>query len=411
MLIIAFGIPLYHYVLPNFVILFGVFLVIDGNLWKQLKANLKSKFRRNMFVLQIVFFAIFIIGFFVSNDKDEALKHIGSKALLLVFPFLFLITGSIFLKNKLFFLKMFVAGNILASVTCYVLALYHSLHIIDGVLVFNSALEGARDYFNYIYFSVFQHPGYFSMYLVFSIAILFYFNEKNIIFNSGKRKIFFYFILAFFVITVVLLMSRAGILSLSILFVWQILQKFYKYKSKLLKVSISIAFIISLVFVSQTNRVKNTFTQIGEIYSSNIEHKIKPPTRLILWETSIQLIKHEVLFGYGTGDYKNIFVRNYSENEFAEKNHIGNNVHNQFLEILLSSGVFAVIILLIIFIYPAVYSLSRRNYLFFSLLLIISFNFLFESMLNTLAGILFLSFFLNYFIFVFNDEVETIDNE
>lgn len=407
-LLISFDIPLYRWILPYFALFWGVFSLARRDIFELIKKSLKSSFKRNIILLQILFFMFFIVGYFLSYDKHTAFDVIGRKAALIFFPFLFLITGSFLSKSRILILKFFVLGNFVASVFCYIVAFYHSINIINGEITFNPVLQQTNNYFNYVFFSVFQHPGYFSMYIVFSLAILLYFKEKKIIFNSRNTNVLFYFLLLFFVLTIALLLSRVGIFSLIVFFFWGVLERMYKYKSRILKISVSIIFGILLFFIAHTKRISNTLVQFGQIYNKH-SVKIKPPTRLILWETSLELIKENVLLGYGTGDYLKIFVEKYAANKNSERNHIGNNVHNQFLEIFVSSGILSVIVLLSIFIYSAVYSFMRRNYLFFSLILIVFFNFLFETMLNTLAGVFFFSFFLNYFVFVFN--VEKIDNK
>jgi len=76
------------------------------------------------------------------------------------------------------------------------------------------------------------------------------------------------------------------------------------------------------------------------------------------------------------------------------------NVHNQFLETFVGQGILGDIILLLLLIYPFIQSLKKQNYLFALFLLLIGINFLFESMLNRQAGVLFFAFFYSYFIFV-----------
>ena len=51
-------------------------------------------------------------------------------------------------------------------------------------------------------------------------------------------------------------------------------------------------------------------------------------------------------------------------------------------------------------IYGFVIAYKKRQYLLFFLLLILSINFLFESMLNRMAGVLFMMFFYSLFVFM-----------
>lgn len=74
------------------------------------------------------------------------------------------------------------------------------------------------------------------------------------------------------------------------------------------------------------------------------------------------------------------------------------NAHNQFSDTIIAVGVIGLILLLSFFIYPIFLWIKNKNFdiVFFSLLLIIAFNSLFESVLERQMGIMFFVFF--YFL-------------
>ena len=74
------------------------------------------------------------------------------------------------------------------------------------------------------------------------------------------------------------------------------------------------------------------------------------------------------------------------------------NAHNQFSDTIIAVGVMGLILLITFFIYPIFLWIKNKNFdiVFFSLLLIVAFNSLFESVLERQMGIMFFVFF--YFL-------------
>src|SRR5690606_1441276 len=110
-------------------------------------------------------------------------------------------------------------GSVVASLACLVIAFINSVKFDGTILSFNtSALPGSYSeysflylfqrgwsYFSYGFLSVFNHPTYFSIYLVFSLCILLVFQEHFIRLLRDKNKIIFYATVGLIVLTVILL--------------------------------------------------------------------------------------------------------------------------------------------------------------------------------------------------------------
>lgn len=69
------------------------------------------------------------------------------------------------------------------------------------------------------------------------------------------------------------------------------------------------------------------------------------------------------------------------------------NCHNQFLQFLLAFGLIGLLIFLVVLFLPMAYAFSVKNYLYIFLILMLCFNFFFESILETKAGVEFYAFF------------------
>jgi O-antigen ligase len=120
--------------------------------------------------------------------------------------------------------------------------------------------------------------------------------------------------------------------------------------------------------------------------------------RYFAWKASSELVRESVWLGYGTGDVEDVLIQKYKE-----KNYIGLlkknlNAHNQYLQTGLSVGIPGVLVLVIYFVVSFVWAFRHRNTAFFIYLIITFMAFLFESYLETRAGVFYLAFFSSFFL-------------
>ncbi len=403
-LLISFWIPQYKFVLSLFIVLWLIISVFQFNISKRFITNYKNE-KKITFILQVVFFLLLFLGYFISNNKTEASGVIVKKLSFIVFPVLFVLSGKQFSERKHIFLSLFVLGNIVAALISFFYALYNSINFESNKLLFDSVKDESNNFFTYTTFSVFHHPAYFSMYIVFSIAILFYLKKKSIIFNSHKKNILFWLIIIFFALTIFFLSSRAGMLSLLLLLSWKMYNYLKKHNKTFIKIASIVLFLVSLLFLSQNARVIRTYNEVTNVISQGKNYK-HYPSRLFLWESAIEVISENFWLGTGTGDTKEMLSEKTKKYKHRDKDITKLNAHNQFLEIFMSSGIIGFLIFISILIICLLKAIKSNNELFILFLTIIIFNFLFESMLNTIAGIVFFVYFLNYFMFVFiNDKI------
>ena len=407
-LIIAFWLPSYRWILSDFIAAWVLFSLLEFNFKNRFKLNLSNPFSNTLFVLQLILFLLISVEIVYSDEKTSVLKNILQKLSLFLFPILYALSGKQFKNKKYLFLKLFVLSNIIISLICLASATYHAVSFDEnGSLIYKHAIYG-YSFYRQSFLSVFHHRSYFSLYLVFSTAIMFYLKEKHEMFNSVMKKILFWLVIVFFILMIYLLESRAGTISLVILSAWLIFQRIF-FSDRLFNKIIAIISVIALIGLLISNkRIKYTINQI-----ENSENKTETivgknaPERLILWKSAIQIISDNFWTGIGNEHFHQKFNNIYKKNTGKSEKFVLNvnyNVHNQFLEEFVLYGIFGFLLLISLFIYPIIISFKRKNYLFLSFLLITGFNFLFESMLNTIAGIVFFAFFFNYFIFVFNEE-------
>ncbi|MEA3452719.1 MAG: hypothetical protein U9Q83_12570, partial [Bacteroidota bacterium] len=87
-------------------------------------------------------------------------------------------------------------------------------------------------------------------------------------------------------------------------------------------------------------------------------------------------------------------------NKFTPKEGQEYNSHNQYLQTFVESGFIGFLLLILIFGGGFIIAYRRKQMLFSMFLFIVLLNFFFDSMLNGFAGIVFIFYFLNFFIFI-----------
>jgi hypothetical protein len=231
-------------------------------------------------------------------------------------------------------------------------------------------------------FSIFMHRSYFACYLVIGIILLFE-NIRLTISNSTIALI------VFFSLGVIQTESKAGILCLFLVFVFQ----FYSFlKSKHKKFNWILTFSIFLFssILLTNNPIKSRFetmwVSVGNIQTKNNISVESNAARIIMWSTSIDVWKDNLFLGTGTGDYDDELTNlniNYN-NQGVAKERL--NSHNQFLNTGVQLGFLGFFVLLMIFVSSIFF--GAKSLWFYLILLVFSINFMVESFLETQAGII-----------------------
>jgi len=121
--------------------------------------------------------------------------------------------------------------------------------------------------------------------------------------------------------------------------------------------------------------------------------------RILIWKTSFEIIRENFLFGVGTGDIKDELMRKYNEKKMTTAYNLKLNAHNQYLQSFIATGFLGFIIFLSSLILPAIIAIRQKNIIYLMFIFLVAFNFLFESMLEVQAGVVFYAFF-NSLLFI-----------
>jgi O-antigen ligase len=261
----------------------------------------------------------------------------------------------------------------------------------DGSVIFNPhPLD--YDYENFFYssrFSAFIHPSYLAMYVVLSLLISFEAlsdNSQSLI----KKCVWLFLILTFFIV-LYLLSSRAGILAVIIVCPVYFVFKFYKRLSGWI-IILSAAIILLIFFsIAKTNfRINYALEMISK---DNLKSSVLKDERYNIWRSAFGVIKKNFILGVGTGDASNELKKEFIKRGYVEGYYDNMNSHNQYIEILLESGIIGLIIFLSFQIYMTYIAISDRNLLYGLFIIMMVVFFSFETLLNRLAGITFYPLF------------------
>ncbi|NOZ45505.1 MAG: aminotransferase class I/II-fold pyridoxal phosphate-dependent enzyme [Chlorobi bacterium] len=199
----------------------------------------------------------------------------------------------------------------------------------------------------------------------------------------------------------ILLSSKAGIIIGFLIIFISALTLIITYFRKKAAYIIGVLTLVFLLFAYYlVNHNLRFQILLNRINSEHIHKAEKRDMRLDVWYSSIQVIQENFLFGVGAGDIKDNLFEKYEANNFHTGVERQYNSHQQFLETFIGQGIIGLFLLLFLLVIPFYKSIEEKNFLWFSLVFIVFMNFLFESMLNTIAGVTFFGFFYSLITFV-----------
>ena len=373
-----------------------------------------GKYEKIILFAIIIFFILDIIGYFYSADKHYALKIIEKKLYLLFFPIVFITANSLYRKYYKFVLSSFVAGTIFASAISLVVAFAKSISFENNKLIFQATdMQGGSffesigyggNHFFYGNFSIFHHPSYASILVIFSIVILFFLTrqteiqKKDLLTKILSKKIIAIAIIIYLIIITFLLTSKANIITLLVLFFIVFIFSEIRFKFYYL----GLIFLLSIAFTSRNPRftIYSNYLSTKKENNNNILETKTGTARLYIWKSAYEIFKKNAVFGVGTGDTESELTKEYKKEHFNKLEKRKFNAHNEFVETILRLGIVGMTFFLFIFLSGAYLAFKNRNYFLLFFFVISAINFFFESMLNRVAGVIFWSFFLNFLLFI-----------
>ena len=319
----------------------------------------------------ISYFLVEIIGMFYTKNLYFGIKDIESKLL-------FLIGSLIIIAIK------FSENQILKFLKFYVIGINLSLIYLMGMCFIN--YRETLIIPKYIDFSILMHPTYFSFCLLIAGIIILEFHNKIV--NNSFFKIV---LLIFISIGIILTDSKAGLICYFITLIFFSVKYILKLKLKVKIIVFCLSIFASLFLVNQLS--KSRFTELfSQLQTTNKFNNYtgsynSTEIRIIIWRSAKNVIKENLIMGTGTGDIKDELIKQFKKTNFINGIEKEYNFHNQFLQIIGTFGIILGFPLILIYL-KMFYNLIKEKKMFFSFLtLMFIINFLFESFLETKAGI------------------------
>lgn len=352
---------------------------------------------RGLLILPVIFYLLQLIGFFTSKNANGGLFDMQMKLSLLLVPMLLPYQRDSYNVNRNNFLWSFVAGCLAASLFNLGYAVFRSYSLVKGLWVFNPISKYNWDnYFLGTEFSQLIHPSYFALYLLVALLIIGFELRR---WRSIRPVIKIAVILGALLLltSLILLQSRAGILGFGLLALVWVLYLVFAKRSFILGLAVFFALmILSILMFTKFNRLANTAKSLENTADYGFNHQSKDDATTIrfwIWKSDFLLIKEHPVWGVGTGDVRDMLQKQYESQGMTNAAQERLNAHNQYLETWLGTGIFGLLSLLAMLFVPMWIGIKRRDWLLVSFLGLCSMSFMFESMLNTIAGVGFFAIF------------------
>ena len=399
----------YREFIPYFLWGMSLTMLFKPNLKQHLYSTLKNKF----FQLFVGFYLLHLIGLFYTQDLHEGLFKVQVKLAYFLVPLVIFSESDLLSSKKSKIYRAFIAGVLFSILICSGIAAVKSIYntrlghpsisywtSTEGLPFFKLLFSG-HSYFNYIHFSRFVHPSYFSMYMGLVLILLIFRLNSN---SSLDRKFRIVFLLAVNTIFVFLLQSRAGIIAYILVLTYFVFYYTSRLNNKLLGVGLVAAVLVgSLTLINTSSRFESLRVGLRELSYDQLK---EDNLRLSLWEVSLHIIHDHPIFGVGTGDITLANRQYYTERLFEKTEGVYLATHNDFLQTTVRLGLIGGVYLLWIFLYPLLTPNKAKFGLLLPFLLLTGISFFFESMLERVNGIYFFVYF--YCLLVLKEEPASV---
>lgn len=353
--------------------------------------------------LFVSFYGIHLAGMLWTSNTSNGLWELERKSSMVVFPIVLATTRPLSADDVRWVMKYFVGSTLLASLVCLGYASYRVFTTGQWTETDPQTLYTTHYFFYDGLAELLIQPMYLSLYVVFSICIVVYLSP------SWKRPLP-YLIVGYLVVFLFMLSARMMILAFFALVVINIGTHFIA-RGKFLLGAVVAATTVALLalLISVTPLLRDRFT---EVINSSFEFKNDPEAnkhlsgqlddvnmRLAKWYFTIEAGKPTWLFGQGTGDDLDALMQKYRDNNFAEGYVPKYNSHNQYLQTWLGLGIPGLLTMITMFAVPAIHSVRQKNFLHFSLIVLVAMFCLTESVFCRQWGVVFYACFNSLFAF------------
>lgn len=366
---------------------YGVFILIFIGCIVSKKINISDI---NIILCFSLFFLYEILTLTYTDNYDRGFKVLLRRIAFLLMPIAFILIKDIITKKTI---RVFLMGYIISLFMLGVCLIFFIVNFfeIDSLNLLSLAIKNGK--FKHTLLNNFYrdlHPTYASINFLLGILILL----QGMLVHK-KTRVINLFLVFFFTLIILLLNSRIAIISYVFVVPIFLLLSFNFLNFKKLLYLLTFSVVISCLTINFIGEKK---TDTLKLYAKNsLKINEEGVSRIQIYETSLGIIKQKYLFGVGVGDVKSELIKNYKarglDDYYKNKNY---NSHNQYLHFLMEGGLPLLILFLLTLGYLFYHSIKKKDYLFFSFLLIIFLVLFTENIFNRINGIFFFSLFSSF---------------
>lgn len=382
--------PLQMHLLPPFMIAMVIFWYLAKKNELSLNSIKGSESGRLMSIF-LLLFAWQLVGLAFADSMGSGIERIYKRASFVLFPLALYFPVQKIKLNIRLILNIYTLCVFAYVVFCFGNALANSLIHEDGKLLFRpydsyytyeSFFAGAR-------LSAGVHPSYLAMYVL--LAMIFSINYSFEPDARSRIRIFRIAVSLIFLIVIVLLSSRSGIIAAAVIIPVFLVYKLRQRIPIWLLVSVLILFAVFFaVLLAKNIRLKSTMEDVS---NETIDEALNKDIRINIWKSAWGVIKVNPVIGVGTGNASKELKKEFIRRGYTEGLYEDLNAHSQFLEILLENGIIGLMIFLGLLGYMEYIALADKNFILQVFIIMCVIFFIFESMLNRLAGVMFFPLF------------------
>jgi O-antigen ligase len=341
-------------------------------------------FKSNLFFNSIlILIVVYLAGLFLTTNTKSGLATIETIVPLLILP-LIIFSAEQMIDTKVirYTLISFVAGVIilnLASLAFISQNLWDSKNLQSNIILANNSI-------------VQIHPAFVSLYLSFSIFFLI---DQFFPLQTANRSKLGWVLFGLIILSAYLIWinSRTGILSFCITLLFYSFYRFNK-RNRIISLSILAGFLLIIFLVPfSRERFFNTpqLAARGETSISSQDPNIFPlVARKQIFSCSIELLKGpELLYGYGTGDFRDVLQACYQERNYISLYEQGLDAHNEYFAQLHRHGIPGLVLFMALLILPFKYAIKYRSPLLAVFIILFAITALFENVFSAQKGVTF----------------------
>lgn len=345
-----------------------------------------NKFDKKYFLSNSFYFLILLATISFSSNLNTASLKIQTMLSLVVFPLMFSLFNNndkqILLNFTFKYLWIYIIGVFLYNTITF-LWFYSTIPNYS----FLGMSYHLKNFINHNIGKYGIHPIYMSMHCC--IAIIF---SLKLFFTLKKRYIkVILLILNLILFFFLLIYARKGPI---IAFIITLITWSYLDHKKHLKYNLLFVLGLTILFL-MIPTTRNRFLELTKIEKA-VDNSSSSNIRYIIYSNSLTLIKEAPFLGYGIGDYEQELRKTYSKNAPFLLDGVYNS-HNQYLSFILIGGILLFLAFLVYYTKNFIIAIQAKNTLLILIMVFYGVMMVFENILERENGVIFFSFFINFF--------------